>query len=165
MSKTITSWIMLNICWHNLDNSFKNTYYHNPSVQNNVFFSMTDAIYAQLSVPRILPIQESLLTSSYSMLGGLMWSSPSGLAGWKMKGKVKSLSCVQLFATPWTVAYPGLLRPWDFPGKGTRVGCHFLLQRIFLTQGWNPGLLRCRQTLYPLSWRTRGIIFLNPWLI
>ena len=33
---------------------------------------MTDAIYAQLSVPRILPIQESLLTSSYSMLGGLM---------------------------------------------------------------------------------------------
>ena len=27
---------------------------------------MTDAVYAQLIVPRILPIQESLLTSSYS---------------------------------------------------------------------------------------------------
>ena len=25
--------------------------------------------------------------------------------------------------------------PWDFPGKNTRVGCHFLLQGIFLTQG------------------------------
>ena len=61
---------------------------------------MTDAIYAQLIVPRILPIQESLLTSSYSMLEGLMWSSSSGLAGWKMKSKMKSLSRVQLFATP-----------------------------------------------------------------
>ena len=33
-----------------------------------------------------------------------------------------------------------LLRPWDFPGKRTRVGCHFLLQRIFLTQRSIPGL-------------------------
>ena len=41
--------------------------------------------------------------------------------------------------------------PWDFPGKGTRVRCHFLLQGIFPTQGSNPGLLHCRQTLYPLS--------------
>ena len=31
--------------------------------------------------------------------------------------------------------------PWDFPGKNSRVGCHFLLQGIFLTQGWNPGSL------------------------
>ena len=40
----------------------------------------------------------------------------------------------------------------EFPRpKITRVGSHFLLQRIFLTQGWNPwplGLLHCRQTLY-----------------
>ena len=27
-----------------------------------------------------------------------------------------------------------LLRPWDFPGKSTRVGCHFLLPGIFPTQ-------------------------------
>ena len=37
------------------------------------------------------------------------------------------------------------------PGKNTGVGCHFLLQRIFLTQGSNPGLLTCRQILYRLS--------------
>ena len=43
------------------------------------------------------------------------------------------------------------LHPWDFPGKRTGVGCHFLLQRIFPTQELNPGLLHCRQTLYPLS--------------
>ena len=41
--------------------------------------------------------------------------------------------------------------PWDSPGKNTGVGCHFLLQRIFPTQGLNPGLLYCRQTLYHLS--------------
>ena len=44
-----------------------------------------------------------------------------------------------------------LLRPWDFPGNSTGVGCHFLLQGIFPTQGSNPGLLHCRQMLYPLS--------------
>ena len=31
------------------------------------------------------------------------------------------------------------------------MGCHSLLQGIFPTQGSNPGLLHCRQTLYPLS--------------
>ena len=31
------------------------------------------------------------------------------------------------------------------------MGCHFILQRIFPTQGSNPGLLHGRQTLYHLS--------------
>ena len=44
-----------------------------------------------------------------------------------------------------------LLRPWDFLSKSTGVGCHFLLQGIFPTQGSNPGLPHCRQTLYGLS--------------
>ena len=44
-----------------------------------------------------------------------------------------------------------LLHPWDFLGKSTGVGCHFLIQRIFPTQESNPGLLHCRQTLYRLS--------------
>ena len=30
---------------------------------------------------------------------------------------------------------------WDFLGKNTEVGCHFLLQGIFPTQGWNLWLL------------------------
>ena len=31
--------------------------------------------------------------------------------------------------------YPArLLCPWDFPGKNAGVGCHFLLQGIFLTR-------------------------------
>ena len=39
----------------------------------------------------------------------------------------------------------------DFPGKNPGVGCHFLLQEIFPTQGLNLGLLHHRQTLYHLS--------------
>ena len=44
-----------------------------------------------------------------------------------------------------------LLRPWDSPGKNTGVGCHFLLQGIFLTQRSNLGLLRCLKLLNPVS--------------
>jgi len=43
------------------------------------------------------------------------------------------------------------LCPWDFPGKNTEVGCHALLQGIFLTQGSKPELLHCGQILYHLS--------------
>ena len=32
------------------------------------------------------------------------------------------------------------LCPWDFPGKNTGVGCYFLLQGIFPTQGLNPSV-------------------------
>ena len=46
-------------------------------------------------------------------------------------------SCLTL-ATPWTVALARFLCSWDFTGKNTGVGCHFLLQEIFLTQGSNP---------------------------
>ena len=38
-----------------------------------------------------------------------------------------------------------LLCPWTFPGKRTGVGCHFLHQRIFLTQGLNSHLLHLLQ--------------------
>ena len=40
---------------------------------------------------------------------------------------------------------------WDSLSKNTGVGCHFLLQEIFPTQGSNSGLPHCRQTLYHLS--------------
>ena len=50
-------------------------------------------------------------------------------------------------AIPWTVACQAPLFG-DFPGKNTGVGCCFLLQGIFLTQGSNPGLPHCRRILY-----------------
>ena len=62
---------------------------------------------------------------------------------------MKSLSCARFFATPWTGAHQASLS-MGF-SRNTGVGCHFLLQGIFPTQGSNPGLLHCRQTPYPLS--------------
>ena len=47
-----------------------------------------------------------------------------------------------------------LLPPWDFPGKSTGVACHFLLQGIFLTEGFNarlPQLLHWRVDSLPLN--------------
>ena len=40
---------------------------------------------------------------------------------------------------------PRLLCPWNFPGKDTGMGCHFLLQGIFPTQGLNLCLLHCKR--------------------
>ena len=41
-----------------------------------------------------------------------------------------------------------LLCLWDFLGKNTGMCSHFLLQRIFLTQGSNLGFQHCRQILF-----------------
>ena len=45
----------------------------------------------------------------------------------------------------------GLYSPWNSPGQNTGVGGLSLLQRIFPTQGLNPGLPHCRRILYQLS--------------
>ena len=45
-----------------------------------------------------------------------------------------------------------LLYPWDSPLKNAGVGCHALLQEIFLILGLNPDLPHCRQILYGLSY-------------
>ena len=52
-----------------------------------------------------------------------------------------------------------LLCPWDSPGKDTVVGCHFLLNGIFLTQGSNS--LHCSQFLYHLSHQRSPILFIK----
>ena len=56
---------------------------------------------------------------------------------------VQLLSCIWLFATPWTI--------WNSPGQNTGVGSLSLFQEIFPTQESNPGLLHCRQILFQLS--------------
>ena len=44
-----------------------------------------------------------------------------------------------------------LHRPWNFPGKNAGVGCHFLLQGIFPTQGLNTGSPALQADSLPLS--------------
>ena len=48
-------------------------------------------------------------------------------------------SCLTL-VTPWIVVHHAPLS-MGFPSRNTGVGCHFLLQKIFPTQGLNPPLL------------------------
>ena len=85
------------------------------------------------------------LTQCYMLI---LSHKETGLGARKHKGLGKQTlklrqrwkwSHVQLFATPWTEP-TRLLHPWDSPGKNTGVGCHFLLQGIFPTQGSNPGI-------------------------
>ena len=59
-------------------------------------------------------------------------------------GSVKS--CRLLWAEAYQIP-PSM----GFSRQEYRNGLTFLLQGIFPTQGWNPGLPHCRQTLYPLS--------------
>ena len=56
------------------------------------------------------------------------------------------------FLRPYGLYLTRLLCP-DFPGKNTGMGCHFLLQDIFLTQGLNCISCIGRQILY--HWATR----------
>ena len=63
-----------------------------------------------------------------------------------------SLNCVQLFVTPRTVGGQASL-PIGFPRQEYWTGLPFFSQGIFPTQGLNPGLLRCRQILYHLSYQ------------
>ena len=59
----------------------------------------------------------------------------------------ESLSRVQLFPTPQTVAHQAPLS-MEFSRLKYGVGSHSLLQGIFLIQGSNPSLLHGRQILY-----------------
>ena len=62
-----------------------------------------------------------------------------------------SHSLVSNALQPHGLQHARLLCLWNSPGKNTGVGCHFLLQGIFQTQGSNLGLLKLRQILYHLS--------------
>ena len=64
---------------------------------------------------------------------------------------LSGFSCVRLFETSWTVVCQAPL--WDSPGKNTRVGCHSLLQGIFLSQGSN--CVSCTAGRFFTMWGTR----------
>ena len=52
-----------------------------------------------------------------------------------------------------------LLCPWNFPGKNTEMGCHFLLQGILPTQGSNLDVLHYRQIINLLNYQE------GPWRV
>ena len=68
------------------------------------------------------------------------------------------------FATSWTVVCQAPLS-MGFPGKNTGVGCHALLQQIFLSQGLNLHLLHCQaDSLLLRPWGSPITLNLLPWI-
>jgi len=84
-----------------------------------------------------------------------IWETWVRSLGWEdplEKGKVTH-SSILAWSIPWTV-YPWGHKELDTTERlslhffNTRVGCYFLFQGIFLTQGSNPRLLFGRKVLY-----------------
>ena len=70
-----------------------------------------------------------------------------------------SFSNLGSFLRPFGLQPAKLLCPWDSPGKNTGMGCHFLLQGIFLNQG---------QTQVSCIANSRSVMsdcFATPWTI
>ena len=96
---------------------------------------------------RVSPLQPTPCFSPVS-------SRDAGCGGWSCMKSEKwkfSHSVMSDSLQPHGLWPTKLLHPRDFLGKSTGAGCHFLLQRIFQTQGSNPDLPHRRQTLYCLS--------------
>ena len=82
------------------------------------------------------------------------------------KSKVSALNFIMFYmkvtqlrltVNPWTVAHQAPLS-MEVSRQEYWSG-HSLLQGSFLTQRLNPGLLHCRQILYPLSHQASSIMF------
>ena len=71
-------------------------------------------------------------------------------------------SCPAL-CNPMDGSPPGSSTHGDSLDKNTGVGCHAVLQGIFPTQGSNPGIPRCRQILYRLSYQGNPHIIIVSW--
>ena len=87
-----------------------------------------------------------------SMDRGAWWFTVHGVTNsWKWLSMNKESEVAQSCQTLCDPMDTRLHHSWDFLGKSTEVGCHFLLQGTPGNQGSNPGLPNCRQTLYRLS--------------
>ena len=96
---------------------------------------------------QVMDIEQDPKSNSSGLPFPVLKEHPSQLYSHKtafcIRFYLKNMCCAQSHLT---LCYPHglqparLLCPWDFPGKNTGVGCHFLLQGIFPIQGSNPCL-------------------------
>ena len=92
------------------------------------------------------PLEEEMVTHSSILAERIPWTEEPGELQTERKWKSESCSFMSDSLQP-----HGLYSPWNSPGQNPGVGSLFLLQEIFPTQGWNPGLPHCRWILYQLS--------------
>ena len=113
-----------------------------PSVRSIPFLSFIVPIFAWN-----VPLVSLIFLRKYQVFPILLFSSIS--LHWSLR-KEKSES--ERHSVVSNSLWPhGLYSPWNSPGQNTGVGSYSLLQRIFPTQGSNPGRPHCRQILYQLS--------------
>ena len=101
----------------------------------------------------ILALRPGIQPTPPALEGDILTSGPPGKSLYCCV-HAQLLSCVRLFVTPARGhrLQPARLRcPWGFSRQDTGAGSHALLQGIFPTQGWSPGLPRWGWILYCLS--------------
>ena len=110
-------------------------------------------VYAYLSMSSHSPFPSNIVSTSscYTMTRKQTFGIYFPVDGGLYASVLSCISRVWLCAARWT-GTARLLCPWDFPGKNPGVGCHALLQGIFLSQGSYLRLLHCRRILY--HWAT-----------
>ena len=99
-----------------------------------LYFSLCGNSFIPSSFPRIPPVLLAEGEGEVCVHG----TSTGDMLRWQ-PWCASVLSRIWLFATPRTVACQATLS-MEFSRQETGVGCHFLLQGIFLTQGLNPHL-------------------------
>ena len=102
------------------------------------------------TVARQAPLSMGFSRQEY--WNGLPFPSPGDIPNPGIKSRSPTLQADSLLTELWGKLFIFLCAPFFWGGgKNTGMGCHSLLQEIFLTQELNPGLLHCRQMLYRLS--------------
>ena len=96
------------------------------------------------------PLAAIKMGSQYFSYLSTSFCTPHPACSICLKVKVKSLSCVQLFATPWTVAYQAS-PSMGFSRQECWSGLPFPFPGDLPDPEIEPGLPHCRQTLYRLS--------------
>ena len=96
--------------------------------------------------------------------GALLVTVHGVTKSWTRLSDRTELNCLvlKLFLTLWYLVDCQASPSVRFPSKNTGVGCRFLLQVIFLTQGSNLHLLCLRQILYPwATWEAMQLLNLG----
>ena len=97
---------------------------------------------------------EDEMVGCHRRLDGQVWVNSRSWCWTGNSGVLQSMGS-QRVAHDWATE---LKCPWDFPGKNTGEGCHFLLQRIVPTQGSNPAsCISCIAGGFFTSWATRKL--------
>ena len=133
------------LCQHYLQQSeYKNNLSRRCHTRTHVHtHTHTEEYYPAIKI-EILPLATIWLDLEVNMQRQILYN-------FIMQHACSVASVVSDFLLPHGLQPTRLLCPWDSPGQNTGMGCHFLLQGIFPTQGLNPDLLHCKQILYCLS--------------